>query len=61
MLQNEVGVRSEPPMSLPRCCDAAAGPTRAAATDIGLAVVPKASLNVCEPAPNSGHWSSRLR
>src|SRR6476469_9105948 len=64
MLQKDAGIRSEPPMSLPSPIACTREPTTAATPPLlppalragayGLVVVPKTSLNVWEPAPNSG-------
>src|SRR5471032_1760698 len=63
-LFHAAGLRSDPPMSLPQAkgfmpqaSDAAAPPLLPPADfdrSHGLRVTPKTSLNVCEPAPNSG-------
>ena len=63
-LQNEAGLRREPPRSLPsaigtrRAANAAAAPPLdpPGVFDVsyGLRVAPNRVLNVCEPAPNSG-------
>src|SRR6476620_8477294 len=63
-LQKDAGMRSEPPMSLPspmlwirEATTAATPPLLPPALSVGaygLVVVPRRSLNVCDPAPNSG-------
>src|SRR2546421_1234615 len=63
-LQNDAGLRSEPPRSLPSAsthipvASAAAAPPLLPPADLssayGLRVAPNTGLNVCEPAPNSG-------
>ena len=63
-LQKLAGLRSEPPMSLPSAIGTMPEASATAAPPLepphvlvgsyGLSVRPKTSLNVCEPAPNSG-------
>ena len=63
-LQNDAGLRSDPPVSLPSAIGTmhVASATAAPPLDppqvfdgsYGLRVAPNTRLNVCEPAPNSG-------
>ena len=63
-LQKLAGLRSEPPVSLPSAIGTMPHASATAAPPLepphvfvgsyGLSVRPKTSLNVCEPAPNSG-------
>src|SRR5699024_10134898 len=64
MLQNEAGVRSQPPKSLASASgtmplataaeDPPLEPPAERVVSYGLSVVPKTGLKVCEPAANSG-------
>ncbi len=63
-LQNDAGLRSEPPRSLPSASGTSPAASAAAAPPLlppqvlarsyGLQVAPKTALKVCDPAPNSG-------
>jgi hypothetical protein len=63
-LQNDAGLRSDPPMSLPSASGSIPAASAAAAPPLeppadrsrsyGLRVVPKIGLKVCEPAAHSG-------